>query len=199
MSLFEQVARYTKLVLFGKRALWVLAVTLTLGVITTAWINSEDTGSRLIFSAIKAGAIAAPEPADMLRPHYQGIDRKNRPFTITADRATQLDAETVEMENVSADMAMGETGWTALTANHGLYHMKTKQLVLTDHVNLFYEGGYEFRSDRAEIQVEEGTASGDLPVEGQGPAGQLKADRFKVLDHGAILRFNGNVWVKLFV
>ena len=41
-------------------------------------------------------------------------------------------------------------------------------------VNIFSDEGYEFRTERAEIDIDANTAWGDQPIEGQGPLGILK-------------------------
>ncbi len=195
----ESVARYTRFVLLGKRALWVLAVVLLLAIIVVAWVNSGDLSGRLVFGGASSSGSGAVEPATMMRPRYQGIDAKGRPFSINADRALQRDSDNVILEKLSADMMTDETAWLALTANTGLYNLTTRMLDLEGAIHLFYEGGHEFRTERARIDVNKGEASGDTPVEGQGPSGTLKADGFTILDQGAILRFTGHVKVVLFL
>lgn len=195
-SMLAPLARYTQLVLLGKRALWVLAVLLTLILLAVALLNGGDKGARITLN--QASSSAPQEPAIMSRPRYQGLDSDNHPFTITADRALQPDRETVNLENVSADIMLEQDAWMALTANAGTYGMAGKILRLKGGVSLFYEGGYEFRTEHAVINVATNTAEGDAPVEGQGRAGILKADSFKVLDRGKVLQFNGNVYVKLY-
>lgn len=199
-SILQPIARYTRFVLFGKHALWVLAGGLTAAIAVVATMNAGDTGSRIIFSGADGKQQAAqPEPASMQRPRYQGVDASNRPFNITADEATQIDANTVDLTNLNADMTLQDKAWVALTAGHGRYRMDTEVLELTSSVNMFYEGGYEFRSDSATLFLQEGRVEGTQPVEGQGPSAILKADRFKVLDRGNILQFNENVKVTLYL
>lgn len=192
---------YTRLVSLGKRALWLLAIVLTLGLIVLAWVNRADETSRIVFSGEEGAKAkpAAPEPAAMLRPRYQGIDAKNRPFNVTAERAVQEDANAVRLERVDADMTLADTSWLVLTARGGLYKVQEKTLDLSGDIHLFYEGGYEFRTEHAFLNINTGQATGEQPVEGQGPAGTLKADRFTIEDRGAILRFNGNVQVVLYL
>lgn len=197
MQITERFTRYTRFVGLGKRALWALTGMLLVAVIAVAWINSRDEGARLNFTALPANA-PAPDPASMERAVYQGVDEMNRPFTLTADRATQPSRDIVDLYTLTADMMLDKSAWVSLNAGRGHYDMPKKVLDLSEAVSLYYEGGYEFRSPTARLYIDKGEAEGNEPVEGQGPAGILKADRFKILDRGAILRFNGNVYVKLY-
>lgn len=198
-SLTQSLGRYTRFVLFGKHALWVLAALCSLALVVVANINRGDATSRITLDGDGAKTPQKPEPAAMLRPRYQGLDSNNRPFNVTADRAIQRDANTVLLSRIDADMTMDEASWLALSAANGTYYMKEKLLDLKNGVQMFYEGGYEFRTPEALVAVDAGAAKGEKPVEGQGPLGTLKADRFTILNRGAILRFNGNVNVVLYL
>jgi len=134
----------------------------------------------------------------MAHPHYQGVDAHDRPYTIIADQATQIDAQNVSMVKVRADMIMNSGAWVALNSGTGKLNLTGKQADLMDGVDMFYEGGYEFRTDHAHVDIAKGEAYGDAPVEGQGPPGTLKADSFEIKNHGANIRFNGSVRVKLY-
>ena len=188
------IARYTRFVALFKHSLWVLVA--VIGVLV--WIaedNSGENGARIVLSNVpKTGNLQNI----MVKPHYQGIDAHDRPFTVIADKATQLDANNVSMVNVHADMTMASGAWVALNSGTGLLNLQTKQLELHDGVDMFYEGGYEFRSDHAHVDIQQGSAYGDAPVEGQGPPGTLDADSFSISDHGQVIHFNGSVRMKLY-
>ena len=180
----------------GKRALWVFAASLTLVIAVVSWMNSGDKGGRVVFTT--EGGTGNALPAAMIRPRYQGLDAKNQPFTITADRASQVKDDHVLLENVNADLTLASGAWLAMSAAQGQYGTDTEMLVLKKNVQLFYEG-YTFITDYAEVDVANGTAQGNLPIEGQGPMGTLQAKRFNVLDRGAKIRFNDEVKVTLYL
>ncbi len=187
------VRRYTRFVALFKHSLWALVAGTVLALIWIASSNTGENGARLVFSGIPKSETLENI---MLKPHYQGVDARNRPYTVLADKATQVDANTVSMTNVHADMASGDA-WAALTAGSGLLSLQNKKMELKDGVDMFY-GAYEFRTDHAHIDIREGSAYGDAPVEGQGPRATLKADGFNAADHGKVIRFNGSVRVKLY-
>jgi lipopolysaccharide export system protein LptC len=190
------VRRYTRRVSFLRAFLWVL-VTATIGMVV--WIASDNTSGenaiRVVFSHIpKRDAMQNI----MMKPHYQGVDAHNQPYTVIAQKAIQLDKENVSLESVRGDMTMGNGAWMAVNSGTGKINITTKRLDLHKQVNMFYEGGYEFRSDYAHIDMDKGTAYGNLPVEGQGPPGTLTADSFSVSGRGEKIRFQGNVKMRLY-
>jgi lipopolysaccharide export system protein LptC len=189
------VAAYTRFVRLGKHTLWILiAVVVAVIVWISSNSNGED-GSRLVFSNIPQGAVTENV---MIKPRYQGLDEKNQPYTVVADNAVQKDADTVELKNIRADMMQNTGTWIGLNAGAGELNMKTRKMLLSGGVSLFYDGGYEMRSDHARVDIGEGHAFGDAPVEGQAPGGTITADRFEVVDNGKVIRFNGSVRMKLY-
>lgn len=187
--------RYTRRVSLLRSSLWAL-VAVIIGVLV--WIASDNTGDggmRVVFSHIPKSENLQ---SVMLKPHYQGVDANNQPFTVIAEKATQLDKENVALQKVRGDMTMGSGAWVAVNAGTGQININTKQLDLRDRVNMFYEGGYEFRSDYAHIDIQKGRAYGNQPVEGQGPPGTLTADSFEVSKRGEVIRFRGSVKMTLY-
>lgn len=189
------VVRYTRLVALGKRMLWVLVALMLIVVVWIVSDNTGDNGSRIVFSSIsKMEALQNV----MLKPHYQGVDADNQPYTVIADKATQRDKDSVDLENITADMLRGDGKWLALKAKSGQLNTASKQLLLEGDINLFYDGGIEFETSRANIDIGRGAAYGDKPIKGQGPMGTIKAKSFEVSDHGKSIRFNGSVRMKLY-
>ena len=54
------------------------------------------------------------------------------------------------------------------------------------------------RTDHAHVDIGQGSAYGDAHVEGQGPAGTLQAESFKVFERGQILHFIGSVKMRMY-
>lgn len=192
--LLTSVRRYTRFVLFSKWLLWVLALAMLIAVVATGWINSGDHGARLVFTSAQK---SANSEVVMLNPYYQGVDKNNQPFNVVADTATQKDPDTVVMHNVRADLTLKDSRWLALTAKQGVLKLNQKKVDLAGDVDLFYDGGYEMRSQTAKVDIEAGTVEGPDPVEVQGPPGTLKSDRFRVLEKGQVMWFEGHVKVVL--
>jgi lipopolysaccharide export system protein LptC len=130
---------------------------------------------------------------EMMKAHYLGTDKDNRPFSVTADRAMQSSNEpgVLDLVRPEAEMTMQDGSWALIKAERGRYNDTTGKLLLLGKADLFHDKGYEFLTDEVHVDVSEGIAWGDRPVVGQGPFGELKAEGFRLFDHGATIVFTG--------
>jgi lipopolysaccharide export system protein LptC len=122
----------------------------------------------------------------LLNPRYVGRDSQNQPFALTADQALQLsgDGNLTDLVKPKGDISLKDGTWLALSAETGVYRKQDQILDLEGNVNLFQDGGYEFVTPRARIQLDQGHASGDSPVVGQGPDTELEGQGFRVYNRG---------------
>ncbi len=187
--------RYTQFVVLFKLFLWFLVIGM-IGVVI--WISSfsDGDGTRIVLSSMQKTGVTLESV--MKKPYYQGVDANSQPYTIVADKATQIDENTVLLDNIRADMALSNGAWVGLNAGSGQLDLEKETLALKGGVSVFYEGGYEFHSDYADVDIQAGSARGDAPVTGQGPAGMLTADSFAITSHGDSIRFNGSVTMTLY-
>ena len=109
---------------------------------------------------------------------YQGVDDKNQPYTVTADKVRQedLDSSFVNLEGPKADIMMADQSWAAVTALTGVFNREDQILSLAGNVNFFHDLGYEIRTESAQLDIVRGQAHGKEHVEGQGPFGQFDAE-----------------------
>lgn len=189
------IAQYTRWVLFGKVFLWGMAVAIIVMVVWIAASNNGKGGGRMVFTNMQMSSDAQNI---MKRPRYQGVDVHNRPYTIDADNAVQKDKDTILLEHINADLTSDNGAWIALKASSGTLNLSSKQMELLGDVEIFYEGGYQFRTERAYIDTSKGTVRGDSRIEGQGPAGTIEANNYSILEHGNIIRFNNSVRMLLY-
>ncbi len=189
------VRRHSYLVGISKKLLWGIVALLLLGLAYLIWGEAGREGVRVVFSGMVKATGDAPA---MLNPRYQGLDIHNRPFTITAEKAVQAGGNVVDLYAINADITLEHESWLALKAETGKLDMQNKQLDLFRDISMYYEGGYEMRTQEAHVDIQRGSAYGNVPVEGQGPLGTLKANAFEVQDRGARLIFNGAVKMKIY-
>ena len=188
---------YSVFVTWMKLLLPALACALVILVVAWPQIVPDDSGFKL--EAISDIAQQA-ETLSMLNARYTGFDEERRPFTITADVASQEpgDDEKINLVLPKADITLTGGEWLAVTADRGLYERTKQQLHLEGNVNLFHDNGFEMRSEEANVDLQEGKAWGDLPVEGQGPAGTIKSRGFRVYDRGSRIFFTGQSHMLLY-
>ena len=168
------------------------AVGLIALVILWPHLRTEDLRFRIGFAAIKSNVDGDP---NLLNPRYVGTDEDNQPYAVTADIAKKLDGEGMDvrigLELPKADITLKDGTWLVLTAENGIYARRNKTLDLSGAVNLFHDSGYEFRTDKAQVDLARGVAEGDRPVRGQGPFGTLNAEGFRLLNKGRTIVFTG--------
>jgi len=160
-------------------------------------LNTSDLGFRINFSTLQSSN--TDDPA-MINARYVGTDKNDRAFSITADIARKIasDVTSFELEMPKADINLDNGTWLVLTAKTGLYDSTNSTLDLAGAVNLYHDSGYEFRTQKAAINLKKGTAAGSKPVNGQGPFGSLKAEGFRLNDNGKTIYFIGQATVVLY-
>lgn len=183
---------YTGFVQVAKVVLPITAVALIGLVILWPHLRTEDIRFRIGFAALKSNVEGDP---NLLNPRYVGTDDDNQPFAVTADIAKKLDGEGLDvrigLELPKADITLKDGTWLVLTADNGVYSRGDRTLDLAGSVNLFHDAGYEFRTEKAHVDLAQGTAEGDVPVKGQGPFGTLAAQGFRLIDKGRTIIFKG--------
>ncbi len=188
---------YSRFVSMMKFLLPVVALVLVGLVILWPYLGTDDLRFRIGFAAIKASVSTDPS---MVNPRFVGTDSENKPFSVTADLARSQGAvtEKVELEMPKADITLNDGTWLVLTAEQGVFTHQDNTLDLEGSVNLFHDSGYEFRTEKAAIDLQTGSAAGNLPVEGQGGFGVLNAEGFKLVDKGKTIYFTGKSKLVLF-
>ena len=183
---------YSGFVQVAKVMLPAAAVGLIALVILWPHLRTEDLRFRIGFAAIKSNVDGDP---NLLNPRYVGTDEDNQPYAVTADIAKKLDGEGMDvrigLELPKADITLKDGTWLVLTAENGIYARRNKTLDLSGAVNLFHDSGYEFRTDKAQVDLARGIAEGNRPVKGQGPFGTLNAEGFRLLNKGRTIVFTG--------
>ena len=167
-------------------------VALVLIILVVAWphLKLQGTRFRIGFSALKAGDAEDPS---MLNPRFLGADKTQQTFSVTADIAKNLlnNKKSVELEMPKADIALDDGTWLVLTAETGIFTRLEETLELKGSVNMFHDSGYEFRTEQADINLTDGSATGSVAVVGQGPFGILNAEGFRLIDKGKTIYFTG--------
>ncbi len=130
---------------------------------------------------------------NMLNAHYSGVDENNQPFNVTADMATQAPGndEVIELQHPKANIKTNEGALVALAARIGHYDRKAETLDLNGTVQLTHDKGFEITTETATIDLKDGSAAGDTPVSGHGPAGELQSEGFRLREKGQIIIFTG--------
>lgn len=142
--------------------------------------------------------VTVGEDARMINPRFTGRDENGTPYVVTADAAIRRrgeEARMTELESPQLDYDMILSGENAegVLARNGLFDAETRTLDLNADVRFRTRSGYEFVAEHARIHLSDERVVGESPVEGEGPMGTIRADRYEILDGGDRVVFTGNV------
>lgn len=186
---------YSRFVSLAKRILPAVALGLLLLIFAWPRLEAVLENFRMRFPRLD---LSEARELRMVNAHYSGLDRENRPFTVTADTARQTDNEDlVSLEVPKADMATDNGHSVKLSADTGLYQQQPQLLDLFGDVILYQDRGNEFHSASARIDMAAGSAEGHEPVTGRGPFGRVAAQGFRVLNRGDVVIFTGKTHLDL--
>ena len=134
----------------------------------------------------------------MVNAHYAGLDKRHRPYVLTADVARQTQAnDLTSMEGPKADITLKSGAWLNISGDTGVYLSQGQLLDLFGNVKMFHDRGYELSTESAHLDMTAGTAEGNEAVQGQGVFGSVVADGFRLLDHGQVIIFTGKAKLHL--
>lgn len=138
-----------------------------------------------------------PGQIDLVKPKYEGLDAKNRPYTISADRAHRVmdqgrdKEQVVAMDNPKGDIAMDDGSWVSVQATQGLFNNTAQTLYLSGGVTLFHDSGYEMHMKDVNVEIKTRHTQTTSPVQGQGPAGAIDAQNLEISAGGDMIVFGG--------
>lgn len=174
------------------------AVALALIGLVVAWPQIMGNSSGLIVPVFNLGSSDQPTMLRMDGPRYVGQTKNGEPYDLTAQSASldPLAPNLIHLDQLAADLARGD-GDMRLTAINGTYDRDAENLLLGGGIEVNTSSGYRFTTPSAKVILDDGRVIGQEPIEGSGPAGQLSADRFEIMEGGEVLRFEGRVKVTL--
>jgi len=143
---------------------------------------------------------AGPESGklEMVDARFIGSDTKERPFEVRAERVLQPGGgQPVELVRPQAEITLPGGEWVTVSAQSGRYDQDKGLLTLAGGVTLYHDGGYEFVTEDARVDVKAGVAWGEAPVRGLGPIGEIDAGGFRIEDEGDTVIFTGRARMKL--
>ncbi|HEV2303132.1 MAG TPA: LPS export ABC transporter periplasmic protein LptC [Stellaceae bacterium] len=182
--------RYSRRVALLRLLLPALGVALLL--LVAAWPRLrpliESVGLR--FPAID---LRAARELTMVDPRYSGLDRRNRPYTVTAAVARQIPDrnDLLALKRPKAHMMMAHGDPVVITAASGMYQSQAQLLDLSGGVDLLRRDGTHFQTSTAHVNFADNTADGHDRVVGHGPQGDVTGQGFRIRDKGNTVIFTG--------
>jgi len=186
--------RYSRFVGWAKLILPSVAGALIVALAAWPYISTSLERLKIVFPKLD---ITQLRDQKMINPRYSGVDRQNRPFTVSADAGRQNNEDSspdnnlVALDGPKADILTKEGAWVVVTGDTGIYQAQTHFLDLFGHVTMFHDKGYEFKTSTARVDLDSGTAEGHDAISGEGPSGTVSGEGFRVLQKGEIVIFTG--------
>src|SRR3546814_11336013 len=89
----------------------------------------------------------------MVNARFDGIDEKNRPYSVTAELVTQQGEsdDTIALTQPKADITLESGAWIALPAASGEFQRKAELLQLAGAVAMFHDPGCEMRTATPQV------------------------------------------------
>jgi lipopolysaccharide export system protein LptC len=188
--------RYTRMVGTLRLVLPALAAIL-LGLVV-AWpkLTSNDDRFQLGFSQLSPSSV---QNLSMVNARFQGLNRRNQPFTLTADVATEDEPGSglIVLDAPKGDFLTSGGKGVYVEARRGFYRQKDQMLDLEGEVALFHEDGYELHTQKATVDLRTSDVVGTVPVTGNGPQGRIDGTGFRMREKGTRIEVTGQSKLKL--
>lgn len=142
-----------------------------------------------------AGLAVSGTKITMQSPHLAGYTQDQRPYELWAKAATQdvTNPNNVELHELRAKVQMEDKTGITMDARSGLFDTKTQLLNLKENIFLQSSTGYEAQLTQALVDLSGGTVSSEEPVAVKLLNGTLDAQRLRITENGALVRFEGGV------
>lgn len=181
------MARRRWLVLIAKRALPLAALGLLVTVALWPELNKDATRARVAF---RRGMVDS-ENGQLTHARYNGVDERERPYTVTADTARQITPDRIDLKAPIGDLTLGNTVWLHGNSSDGVYMQQSQQLDLSGNVTLYRDDGMTLLTDAATLDLKASAVASAAKVHAEGPFGALDAQGFSMFEGGAVIQFYG--------
>jgi lipopolysaccharide export system protein LptC len=182
--------RHTRRVAILKRVLPATGVSLLL--LIAIWPRLEPLWERMRVS-FPAIDLRDARELRMVNPRFSGIDREGRPFVVVADSARQIPdrQDLVSLQTPVAELTLRSGAHIHTTSVSAVYQSQANVIDMFGDVTITHQDGTRFVTRTARVNAAQNAAEGNDPVAGHGPAGDVKAQGFRILDKGDEIIFTG--------
>lgn len=190
---YAQAKRHSRRVRQMRLAVPVLVAAAMLTIVGISLFNPFRILSALPIDIGKLGVSGTKITMDS--PHLAGFTPDQRPYELWAKSAVQdvTRPNNVDLHELRAKVQMEDKTGLTMDARKGSFDTKTQLLDLTENIFLQSSTGYEARLTQAAVDMAGGTVSSDQPVAVKLLNGTLDANRLRISENGAVVRFEGDV------
>jgi lipopolysaccharide export system protein LptC len=195
---FAIAARHSRLVRVLRIAVPAVVVLAMAGVVAISIFNPFRALMKQLPVDID-NLVVSGSKITMEAPHMSGFTPDQRPYEVWAKTATQdlTDPDHVELKTLRAKVLQEDRSTVTLEARTGLFDTKAQLLDLRKDIFLQSSTGYEARLSQATLDIGKGNVTSEEPVDVKLLSGTLTADRLRITEKGALVRFEGHVVMNL--
>lgn len=186
---FTRARRHSRVVRFLKVGLPIIAALIVAGGLLAIWL-ARSLPDNVSFSgtSIQDGRVV------MQDPRMSGVDSRNRPYELIAQRAFQsITGGGVDLEHVNARIAIDDENTATIDAADGHYDQRGGEMQLSNGIAVKTTNGITIGMDKADIDIAKGVLTGSGPVKIVTPNQTIESKSVRVADGGKILSFGGGV------
>lgn len=191
---FANAQRHSRRVRVLKLALPIGAVVLAVVFIAAAYIASPGSlGFQLGSTSVEGGRLV------MQDPKLDGFTSDNRPYSMSAARASQLigDGDRIDLEGIDARLPLEDDDWVTVIAETGTFDRAANTLNVTSPMTVQTEKGITARFQSAKVDISSGTMETSDPVEIDLDGSRVTADSMQIADDGAVMIFERRVRMRI--
>ncbi len=136
----------------------------------------------------------------MSNPKIDGVDDRQRPYTLAARQAIQNPADLgkVELDGIDANIPMEEGLYAKILAGRGFYDADAKTLKLQGNVDITTDDGMNMTMQDADVDMDAGSLKTANPVAIQTEQAEISAMSFTVENNGEKVIFENRVRMTIF-
>ncbi|HLL26299.1 MAG TPA: hypothetical protein VKT73_01430 [Xanthobacteraceae bacterium] len=190
---FGVALRHSRRVNFLRKALPILAGTGLVLVVLWTWIDPLRFTNGL---PIELGRVTiSGTKLTMDAPKLKGFSRDGRPYTVSAEGASQdlTKPSVIELSKIVGQFDLGGRGNMILNAKSGVYDSKAEQMRIFDGIDFHSTDGQSGQLSEALIEPKKGHLISESPVDLFFKEGSLHGNRMEVFDQGKLIVFDSGV------
>lgn len=169
-------------------------VIIAVAVIFIAFNRSGD--NKIVFKPSKNTVVSNVNA--VINPVLHGTDNKNQPYSIMAKKATEVSKNSVEFEDLNAELFSRNNKWFSAIAPKGIMQTNTNTLVLNGLVQVFTGDSEELTTKQMSMNLKNGTIVSNSPVVLKSDRANLTAKNMQVFAAGKKIVFSGNVKMTIY-
>lgn len=114
---------------------------------------------------------------EIVNPYLLSTDEKGNPVKVRAHRALQAHQNNTHLEKPSNELVTDKGQVITLESEKGFFDQEHQVLTYHRNVNVKTSDGYDLQTEEVTVNLDKQVASGDLPVSGKGPGGDIQAEK----------------------